>query len=244
MDIDLAVVMPVYNEEECIVSVVESWLSALSELNIRFRIVVLNDGSTDHTQDALKSFDYDDRVKVINQKNRGHGPTILIGYQESVKLADWTFQCDSDNEMKPDSFRVLWQNKGSFDALFGVRVARNQSTGRALISACSRAVVRLLFGRGITDVNTPYRLMRSDILKRIIDHIPANTFAPNIVISGVFCKCNARIFEHPVLHEHRKTGRVSIVRWKLWESAAKAFWQTLLCWAKIKSIDYQVQETL
>lgn len=239
MKVDLAVVMPVYNEEGCIVPVIESWLSALSSLDLRFQIIVLNDGSTDRTQEVLHFFDLDDRVAVVNKKNSGHGPTILMGYQKAVKLADWTFQCDSDDEMKPDSFRILWGNRAGFDALFGIRVERNQNMARKLISACSRAVVRVLFGMGVTDVNTPYRLIRSSLLAEMIDHIPINAFAPNVIISGIICKSGLRTFEIPVLHENRKTGKVSIVKWKLWKSAATAFWQTLLCRVTIKDIGYR-----
>lgn len=239
MTIDLAVVMPVYNEEECIIHVIDSWLSALSDLDIRFQVIVLNDGSSDGTWEALRAFNHDNRVEVVNKTNSGHGPTILMGYQKSVRLADWTFQCDSDDEMKPDSFRALWENRAGFDALFGVRVERNQNLGRKLISACSRTIVRMLFGSGVTDVNTPYRLIRSSLLAQVIHHIPVNTFAPNVIISGVICKFGLRTFEHPVFHENRKTGKASIVKWNLWKSAAKAFWQTLFCWATIKDIGYR-----
>ena len=199
----------------------------------------MNDGSSDGTEQALQVFGHDNRVEVIHKVNSGHGPTILIGYKKSVKLADWNFQCDSDNEMKPDSFRILWENRERFDALFGVREARNQNSGRKLISAFSRFIVRLLFGTGVTDVNTPYRLIRSKVLERIVQYIPVNAFAPNVIISGIICKSGLRIFERPVLHENRVTGKVSIVKWKLWKSATKAFWQTLYCWATIRNIDYR-----
>jgi len=106
MTIDLAVVMPVYNEEECIVKVLKSWISTLTALGMRFQIIVLNDGSSDGTQQALNVFDHDNRIDVINKANSGHGPTILMGYKKSVELAEWTFQCDSDNEMKPDSSEI------------------------------------------------------------------------------------------------------------------------------------------
>ncbi len=236
MAIDLAVVMPVYNEEECIVKVLKSWISALCALGMRFRIIVLNDGSSDGTQEALQVFSNDNRIEVINKTNSGHGPTILMGYKESVKLADWTFQCDSDDEMKPDSFRALWENRERFDALFGVRIARKQSMGRKFISICAGIIVRLIYGTCVTDVNTPYRLIRSSILEKILYQIPSDTFAPNIIISGVLCKCGLRIYEQSVPCENRKTGKVSIVKWKLWKSTAKAFWQTLFCRTAIKDI--------
>ena len=238
MAIDLAVVIPVYNEEECIVKVLESWNSVLTTLGMRFKIIVLNDGSSDGTLQALQVFNQDNHIEVINKANSGHGPTILMGYKKSVKLADWTFQCDSDNEMRPDSFRALWVNRKRFDALFGIRVERNQNFARKLISAFSRIIVRFLFGAGVSDVNTPYRLIKSEILERMLPYIPDNTFAPNVIISGIICKFGLRIFEYPVLHENRVTGKVSIVRWRLLKSAVKAFWQTLFCWATIRDIDY------
>lgn len=86
MLLDLAVVMPVYNEEACIVDVVKSWRSMVSRLNIDFRIIILNDGSNDGTKETLAVFTSDNRIEVINKENSGHGPTILFGYQKSVQL--------------------------------------------------------------------------------------------------------------------------------------------------------------
>jgi dolichol-phosphate mannosyltransferase len=240
MTIDLAVVMPVYNEEECIMHVIESWLSVLSDLGMRFQIIVLNDGSRDGTQKALQVFHHDNRLEIINKANSGHGPTILMGYKRAVQLADWTFHCDSDDTMKPDYFTYLWEQREEFDALFGLRTERKQNASRRLVSACSRIMVRLLFGNGVTDVNTPYRLIRSSILEQIVCQIPPDTFAPNVIISGALSKYRLRIYEHPVPHENRKTGKASIVKWKLIRSAVKSFWQTLFCRPSITNIHSRV----
>ncbi len=237
MSLDLAVVMPVYNEEECIVKVLESWLDVLSDLGMKFQIIVVNDGSSDSTQEALQVFNNDNRIEVINKTNSGHGPTILMGYRESVKLADWTFQCDSDDEMKPDYFSSLWEKREQYDALFGLRTDRDQNLSRKFISICSRALVHLLFGTGVTDVNTPYRLIHSNILEQIVCQIPPDNFAPNVIISGALLKHKLCIYEHPVPHKNRKTGKVSIVKWKLWKSVVKAFCQTLFCRPTLKDIN-------
>ncbi len=230
---DLAVVMPVYNEEACIIDVVKSWYLMLSRLNINFRMIILNDGSTDNTKDSLKVFKSYECIKVINKKNSGHGSTILFGYRMVLESAEWVFQCDSDDEMQPQYFAKLWENRQKYDALFGVRQNRSQNFGRKIISSCSRLIIRCLFGKGVSDVNTPYRLMRSKILKQIIKKIPDDAFAPNIIISGILSYVKARIYEYPVPHENRKTGSVSIVKWKLWKSAWKAFVETLFCLPKI-----------
>jgi hypothetical protein len=71
--------------------------------------------------------------------------------------------------------------------------------------------------------------MRSKYLKEIIGQIPQTTFAPNVMVSGAFARARLRIHNMPVPHECRKTGTVSIVKWKLWKSAFKSFVQTLKC---------------
>lgn len=234
MRYELALVMPVYNEEECIRGVVESWVSVLSSLRIDFRMIVLNDGSRDGTETALAALAGNRRIGVVNKANSGHGPTVLQGYREAVNLAQWVFQCDSDDEMKPEDFHFLWEKRQGFDALFGYRLGRAQGAARKLISACSRLTVRMCFGKGVTDVNTPYRLIRAASLKRIVDQIPPNTFAPNVIVSGALARAGAGIYNHPVRHRPRRTGKVSIVKWKLWKSAVRSFWQTLWCRPRIE----------
>ncbi len=226
---DLVVVVPVYNEAECIAGVLRSWLQCLDGLAIRCQILALNDGSRDATSQQLEQFVGDPRIQIVNKQNAGHGPTILQGYRMAVDLAPWVFQCDSDDEMRAEHFPRLWHRRNEFDAIFGIRAGRQQPADRRIISAVSRALVRLLFGRGVVDVNTPYRLMRSSCLRQIVVQIPADTFAPNIIISGTFARAKLRIWNEAVPHEGRRTGQVSIMKWKLWKAASRAFRQTLCC---------------
>lgn len=229
MLIDLAVVMPVYNEEACIVAVIESWRTLLSNLDMRFRLIIINDGSLDGTAKALAQFKEDQRILIIDKENSGHGPAILFGYRKAVEVAKWVFQCDSDDEISADHFPDLWVKKDNFDALFGNRNRRQQAASRKFITMCSRLAVRLRYGPCISDVNTPYRLIRADLLKQIIQQIPGNTFAPNIIISGVLSKYGLQVYEHPVRHRSRRTGIVSIQNFKLWKSAITSLWQLLWC---------------
>ena len=224
---ELIVVMPVYNEADCIKAVVLSWSQTLDALGINYEIHVLNDGSTDQTAAALASFENDERVRVTNKANSGHGPTILDGYRDAVARAKWVFQVDSDDEMKPAAFANFWRRRDKYDAIFGVRAAREQDQARRFLSAGSRLAVRLLFGRGVRDVNVPYRLMRADKLAPIVEAIPPATFAPNILIAGVLGRNRRRILNLPVLHENRVTGTGSLTNSKVWKVAARSLGQTL-----------------
>jgi len=225
--LDLVVVIPAYNEEECITDVVSDWLKTLESLVGDYRIMVLDDGSTDGTRQALSAFSDDARVEVVSKANSGHGPTILQGYRVAAGMADWVFQCDGDNEMSSDSFGGLWQTRDGYDALFGTRTNRRQSLGRKMISVLSRLTVRLAYARGVDDVNTPYRLMRSRFLAEVVSSIPDSTFAPNLVISGTLAAGGVRIANVGVPHQNRCTGAVSIKKWRLWRSAALSLVQTV-----------------
>jgi len=225
--ITLAVVMPVYNEADCITEVVDSWMIALNKLQITYKIIVLNDGSTDETATVLSAFESNDSVSIINKKNSGHGPTILQGYAIACQQAQWAFQIDSDNEMLPEHFENLWSSRKDHDFLIGIRTNRESPLPRKIITAVSRLTISMFFKRGVTDVNSPYRLIRCELLSDLLKVIPQSAFAPNVIISGLAAKWKARIYQCPVPHQQRQTGTVSIMKWKLWKSAMTAFFQTV-----------------
>jgi dolichol-phosphate mannosyltransferase len=228
MSTELAVVIPVYNEEAIIAQVLRTWCRELEQLQIDFQILVLNDGSQDHTAEVLNTFRGDSRITILHKENAGHGPTILQGYRQAVDLAPWVFQTDSDNEILPDYFGSFWAVREQYDALFGNRVHRAQALTRRVMTAGSRMAVRLRFGfGGVRDVNVPYRLMRAAMLRPMLEKLPADTFAPNVLLSGGFRRARARILNRPVPYEFRKTGRVSLATLRLFQIAAKSLRQTL-----------------
>lgn len=224
---DVEIVMPVYNEAECICEVLDDWLKELGLLQISYRLLVLNDGSKDETAEVLKKYNERQNIKVINKQNAGHGPTILMGYTMTVREAHWLFQVDSDNEIKAEQFKKLWTERENYDAVIGIRDGRQQTLPRKIVSFLSRLVVRIFYGSGVIDVNSPFRLMRSDVLKAILKSIPGNTFAPNIAISGFLALTKARVLNIPVPHTNRKTGEVSVKKWNLLKAAMKSFLQVI-----------------
>jgi glycosyltransferase involved in cell wall biosynthesis len=219
MPIDLAVVIPVYNEEMCITRVVDSWRTLLAGIGVSHRILVLDDGSRDGTAAQLAPFLNDPAVEVFHQRNMGHGPTILRGYRRAAELADWVFQCDGDEEIRAEHFPDFWQKRGSFEAVLALRQRQTRTISRTVVSTAARWVVAMLFGKGVRDVNVPYRLMRAGFLKRTLSRIPPDTFAPNVIISGSLALARFPVLELPVVCEGRRSGTTSLVRLRLWKSA-------------------------
>jgi len=228
MKVNLTVVIPVYNEDEIIETVINDWSQQLQKLELSFEIRIYNDGSKDNTLSVLRNLErLNSNLIVIDKKNSGHGPTILQGFRDACESSEWIFHVDSDNEMPATFFNVLWENNSSYDFLIGMRANREQKLSRKIISLISRITVWLFYGKGVYDVNSPYRLMRTSCFKELFNEIPVDTFAPNLIISGYAGLKKLRIFQTEVPHYNRKTGEVSIKHLKLLKSAFKSYRQTI-----------------
>ena len=93
----IAVVVPAYNEERLIVPTLET-IPEIIDI-----IFVVNDGSTDSTEDVvLNMIEKDRRIRLINKENGGAGSAIIAGYKASIETnVDITVTMDGDNQMDP-----------------------------------------------------------------------------------------------------------------------------------------------
>ena len=223
----LSIVIPVYNEESVVASVIEKWAVMARGLNVPFVICAYDDGAKDNSLAQLgKAAISVPELVVTTKPNQGHGPSILGGYLKNLH-AEWIFQVDSDDEMDPTHFKQLWDKRNAYDFLIGNRLHRESPLARKLISAIARLSVTLFYGGGVSDVNCPYRLMRTASFSGLFPAMGMETFAPNVIVSGFACARNLRILEIPVPFRPRTTGKVSIVKWRLVQAATQSFMQTI-----------------
>lgn len=224
---ELIVVMPVYNEEGTIETVVREWHDELCSLKMHFELHVFNDGSKDSSLTILRNLQKSlPHLKVHDQPNKGHGPTILQSYK-SFSHVPWIFQVDSDNEVRPESFKLLWEKKDLYDFLLGRRIDKQNPLVRQVISAVAAGIVRFTFGNGVSDVNSPFRLMRGQAFQEVFPMIPDQTFAPNVIVTGLACLKKMRIYEVGIPYQFRQTGKVSINKFKLMRAAWRSGVQTV-----------------
>jgi glycosyltransferase involved in cell wall biosynthesis len=222
--------MPVYNEEEIIQTVIKVWDECLTNLNIDYVIAVYNDGSKDKTLQKLQELKLP-RLKVVDKKNSGHGPTIVQAYQD-YQDTTWVFQLDSDHELRTEEFPKLWEQRQNYDFLIGNRINRDSPLPRRIMTFVSYLIVRILYGKGVLDTNVPYRLLRMEKFKPFLKTLEG-LFAPNVVLSGIACHQGLRIFQTEVKFYTRTTGEVSIQKWKLLKVAFKSFKETILARLKL-----------
>ena len=133
----LSVVIPLYNEEEIATELVHRVVESCRVLPLRFEVVIVNDGSKDHTLEKLIALSYTiPELRVINLlRNFGHMAALSAGLAASQ--GDAVVIMDGDLQDPPElipSFVTEWE-KGA-DVVYGLRVARRESyVKRTLICA-------------------------------------------------------------------------------------------------------------
>lgn len=207
---DVAVVIPVFNEEKLIGECINEWLNVLDSVNLNYEILIIDDGSSDATISIVERYRDNQNIQLIIKQNEGHGPTILAGYKRAVGIAEWVFQADSDNEISPNQFSALWSRRQGQDAVIAWRQGRDQTTVRRLVTFFARVTTKVLFRCHLRDVNIPFRLFRSETLTILLEKIPSDTFAPNIALSGALSLMNYQVEECPVIFNERIVGESSL----------------------------------
>lgn len=211
----LAIVIPAYNEAACIDEVIRDWLVVAEGTD--GVIIVVNDGSRDATGEILDRIASQcSRLKVVHQVNAGHGAAVLRGYREALATrAEAIFQTDSDDQFKTVDFWKLWEKRSLSPFILGCRQVRQDALHRLVITRILRVLNAILFGVAIKDANIPYRLIRADYLRDLFELMPEAPFAPNVFLSILAKKSGSTLFEIPITHQERHTGTVSIMRWRL-----------------------------
>ena len=208
--IDLAVVVPVYNEASVIERVVADLESVLVPIVDSLQVIVVDDASTDETPQRLMQLAASRPWLTVERapRNRGHGASVLRG----LELADseWIFQLDSDGQVVIGEFARLWERHLDVDLVLGVRTSRRDQLHRRALSHVIAAAVSALCRRRLRDVNTPVRLLRRELVQDLVPSIPPGTLAPNLfVVVGATIR-GWRIGEVPITHLPRAHGRSSL----------------------------------
>lgn len=204
----LAIIIPVFNEEENISKVLNDWNEILSKKI--FDIIVINDGSKDKTRFILNKIKKkNSNIKIINKLNGGHGESIYLGYKYAVnKKYKFIFQVDSDDQFSASDFKSLWKlREKPFDLIMGYRQYRKDPLLRIFLS---KIVLRLFFliyfKKSIADANIPFRLMKLNFLDKFIKNSSKKYIAPNILMT-LYAK---KILSLKVKHFQRSKG---VIRW-------------------------------
>lgn len=206
------IVIPAYNEEMNIEAVVEQWYPIVERIGNESKLVIINDGSKDKTQEKLLALKMQyPYLEAIEKNNEGHGATILYGYRYAVDCgAEYIFQTDSDGQTLPEEFWQFWEQRSKCGLLIGSRRHRQDGWQRIMVTRVLRLVLEITFGCWVEDANTPYRLMRNEELSEALKEIPDKFFLSNVLMTVYYMKTGKQILFYPITFRPRQGGKNSI----------------------------------
>jgi len=171
------IILPAFNEEENIASLMESIDYAMKENALEYRIVLVNDGSFDKTEEVVKSLQNKFPVTLINhEKNEGLGETIKTGLAHSIQLAeekDIIVTMDADNSHCPGLVvRMVRTIREGSDVVIGSRYladsrVKGVKLNRIFLSKIANIFFKALFPiKGVRDYTSGYRAFKKEILNQ------------------------------------------------------------------------------
>ena len=196
----LTFIIPAYNDEKTIQTVVANTLEVGRRLRVPFNILVINDGSTDATGKILTTIrQHHTELKVITHtENAGYGETIKELYQKATKT--WLFSLPGDYQIEPDELMKLWPHRRDFDMVIGWRKARRDNRSRLRQSGVYNTLLRIMFHLTLHDINS-VRLMKISIMQSVKLTSSSAFVDAELVVRAK--RGRFRITEVPIAHRAR-----------------------------------------
>jgi glycosyltransferase involved in cell wall biosynthesis len=210
----VTIVVPVFNEKATVGAVVERLLTM--PLPIRREILVVNDGSTDGTRGVLDGLPATTALRIIHAAaNGGKGRAIRRGFEEArgtiVAIQD------ADLELDPTEIATLLQPilERRTAVVYGSRFLRGSQGAPGLTIAANRfltALTNLLYGSSLTDMETCYKVMRTDVARAL--RLEADRFDIEPEITARLLRAGHQVVELPVRFEPRSRAQGKKIGWR------------------------------
>lgn len=197
---------PAYNDGGTIPSMVIMAFKILPQVAEDYEVVVVNDGSQDHTGEMLAELAtrYDRLRIVTHARNQGYGAALQSGFANATK--DWIFYTDGDAQYNPCELTLLkLALRDGIDIVNGYKLSRQDPFHRVIIGRIYHHLVKRVFGLPIRDTDCDFRLFRRSLLEHVQLESDSGTIALELVKK--FHDAGFRFAEVPVNHYHRAYGQ-------------------------------------
>ena len=220
----LTVVMPVYNEEATIVTIVKNVL-ARPEVG---ELIIVNDASKDNSWEKLQIFAGDPKVKLLNQEvNKGKGAALIRGFSEATM--PYVMVQDADFEYTPDDYPIVLAPllAGKADVVYGsrfmgtpgqVRFFRHEM-GNKFLTFWSNFFSDI----HLSDMETCYKAFKKEVIQNLI--LTSERFGIEVEMTAKLAKAKClRIWEVPISYAPRSYNEGKKIGWR---DGVAALWHIL-----------------
>jgi len=218
----LSVVVPVYNEEKTIIEI----LKRVQAVGLAGELIVVDDGSTDGTAEALKKLDKRNLHVIVHSQNRGKGAAVRSALE--VAEGDLILVQDADLEYDPRDIVALLKpiEEGLADVVYGSRFLggprRPTMFWHMVANKSLTFLTNILYNNILTDMETGYKLFRRETLEGI--QISSNRFDFEPEITAKLLKRKVRVYEVPITFNPRDYSEGKKIGMK---DAFQALWTLL-----------------
>jgi len=217
----LSLIIPCYNEENTIENCVDKVRGITKNQDLNLEIIIVNDCSTDKSAEKLSgiSLKYPEIKIFTHEKNRGKGAALRTGLLAAT--GDFVGIQDADDEYNPLEYltllKPLLENKA--DVVYGSRYLL-PDTRRVLyfwhtwMNKSLTFVANLFTNLDITDMETCYKLFRSDVIKKIAPKLKEERFGFEPEITAKIAEMGCRMYECAISYNPRTYEEGKKIGWK------------------------------
>jgi glycosyltransferase involved in cell wall biosynthesis len=208
----LSVVMPVFNERETIEEIIQRVLA----VHMRIELIVIDDASTDGTTEMLERLAKEHTFVLLKQpRNGGKGAALRRGF--AAVTGDLVIVQDADLEYSPEEYPQLTELicAGRADVVYGSRFLGRHRVfllthymGNRLLTF----IANLLFNTMLTDMETCYKVMRTDVLRSM--ELKSDGFGIEPEITAKVFKRRYRVYEVPISYDGRGYDEGKKITWR------------------------------
>jgi glycosyltransferase involved in cell wall biosynthesis len=213
-EIELSIIVPVYNEEARVGAAAQALIDCYFPFETE--LLVVDDGSTDGTPAILEQVQWRENTRLIrHERNRGKGAAVRTGLAQA--RGTFTAIFDADLEYDPADLETLMVplRRGDANAAFGVRAFDGHSShsflfvlGNKLVTLAANA----LFNVYIRDLMTCHKVIRTELFREL--SLRANGFTIEPEIAARLVQRGERIFELPVTYTARSSADGKKLTWR------------------------------
>jgi glycosyltransferase involved in cell wall biosynthesis len=220
----ISFLIPAYNESATIIDV----LDRIEALGLERQLIVVDDGSTDGTHDAVSRWQEGrEGVLLLRQENRGKGAAIRAAIPHVE--GDIAVIQDADMEYDPADVPALIEPilRGAADVVFGSRLSSGRPQRAYLFwhlvgNRFLSLLTGVLYNTTVSDMETGYKAFRSAVLREL--DLRQNDFSIEPEITAKVCRQKLRIYQLPISYYGRTYDEGKKITWR---DGFKAIWVLL-----------------
>ena len=203
MDKLLSLVVPVYNEEECILEFISQVRSELDDSPLHYEIVFADDGSTDNTVELIcGEIGNDSRIRLV-ELSYNHGKQAALTAAVTYSNGDYLIYMDPDLQDPPKEIsRFIAKIEEGYDLVFGVRESKEAGFVDVLFSKVFWLILDVFTGLKLPRPLAVMRIFNRDFANRFLDYKESNRF-----IEGIFMHIGMRQATLVIRQKQRFAGR-------------------------------------